>query len=660
MKENEGQPLAALPNIDIYYGNNKSEQTENQASARKESNCIASVFDAPVSNTIKYRDVTWRQLYENLTTPTPTILQDNSHASKAEYGSYFVRGIIEGTRKDSNLGPCSLVVMDIDTSLDNKPLPDPKESTEKLNDIQHVVYSTATPGRSRIVFHVAPYPKEDTDKVTRAAYQLCRERGLNFAFAGESKTKSQPWFLPQATDITNYQAFGTLEGRMFSIDMVSSSCRDQETVNENTGDQKGASEGHTPLREFITALENGTIHEAAKRFAGWKRRTTNLSIGQIFDEITVLIDLHCSDPTKVKRWHESERKGLEDWFRNNVGEEGVKKIYSTDSSLDVLKSFEVTDEYVNRLGKEQWLFPNIIISGHLLVIIAIPGGGKTTILFNYVVPHMVSQGAKVFYIDADSPVSEHKRMKAFADENGFTLLNPTVNVGTGVDSLIQTLNEMANSGMDLSGLVFIFDTLKKFADLMSKNSVKSHFSLLRTLNSRGATCICLAHSNKYRDKDENLIPEGVGDVKNDVDDLVFFEREKKPGGIDVTTIVDIDKGAKTRGIFKPISFHIDENRNVTMYDTALELTERNGKTTRKATENEILDIADEILRESSEPVGKTELAKRVHSVVGGLPGEQKIKDILTANSALKGSSAASRTRFVYTKGDRNSFLFSLG
>ena len=30
--------------------------------------------------------------------------------------------------------------------------------------------------------------------------------------------------------------------------------------------------------------------------------------------------------------------------------------------------------------------------------------------------------------------------------------------------------------------------------------------------------------------------------------------------VNETTIVDIDLGAKTRGIFKPISFHIDKNR----------------------------------------------------------------------------------------------------
>ena len=120
-------------------------------------------------------------------------------------------------------------------------------------------------------------------------------------------------------------------------------------------------------------------------------------------------------------------------------------------------------------------YPNLVIARHILVVIAMSGGGKTAFLLKEVVPYMVKEGAKVIYVDADSPVSEHKSMKAFADKIGFKLINPTVNVGTGIDSLIRKLHAMVDGGVDLSGTVFIFDTLKKFTDLMNKTSFKDFF-----------------------------------------------------------------------------------------------------------------------------------------------------------------------------------------
>ncbi|MBV5330330.1 MAG: hypothetical protein JZU65_22320, partial [Chlorobium sp.] len=137
-----------------------------------------------------------------------------------------------------------------------------------------------------------------------------------------------------------------------------------------------------------------------------------------------------------------------------------------------------------------------------------------------------------------------------------------MNQGTSIESLRETLKEIADSDSDLTDWVFFFDTLKKMADLLQKNSVKQFYALCRKLASRGATIVLLGHANKYRDnEDKHLIFEGVGDVKSDSDELIMFERmPNQNGGIDVTTVVDTNKGAKVRGIFEPISFHISPER----------------------------------------------------------------------------------------------------
>ena len=325
---------------------------------------------------------------------------------------------------------------------------------------------------------------------------------------------------------------------------------------------------------------------------------------------------------------------------------------------NILEDFAVTRAYVESLGKEEFLYPNLIIQGHILVIVAMSGGGKTTFLFREVVPYLVRYDIKVIYVDADSPASEHKAMKDFADEVGFQLLNPNVNIGTGVEQLLERFRKIVDGGVDLSGRVFIFDTLKKFTNLMSKDSVKDFYSLCRTMTARGATIVFAAHANKYRSPEGYLIPEGVGDVKNDTDDLILFERQKKDGGIDITSVVDIDQGAKTRGIFKPFSFHISADRKITHYDEHLELIDRT-QTTKKAEDRAILKVAEEYIKSCKRPVPQRELVDYARAKVEGEAGAERVRKLIVQCAVKKGEPHAWGTRFFYTIGKRNAHQYEL-
>ncbi|MBV5330331.1 MAG: hypothetical protein JZU65_22325 [Chlorobium sp.] len=85
----------------------------------------------------------------------------------------------------------------------------------------------------------------------------------------------------------------------------------------------------------------------------------------------------------------------------------------------LLEAYAVGQEYVDKLGNERFLLPNLIIANHVVTIIAESGGGKTTFFFRHVAPELAKQGLKVWYIDADSPPSEHRDMKALADKYRF-------------------------------------------------------------------------------------------------------------------------------------------------------------------------------------------------------------------------------------------------
>jgi hypothetical protein len=107
-------------------------------------------------------------------------------------------------------------------------------------------------------------------------------------------------------------------------------------------------------------------------------------------------------------------------------------------------------------------------------------------------------------------------------------------------------------------------SLKKFADLMSKGGSRSFFQLMRSLTQRGATVVLLGHTNKHKGPDGKLIFEGVGDVRNDVDELIYIEAtDKDPLGLVTLTM----RPDKVRCAVQERSFQLDTK---TMHVRALD------------------------------------------------------------------------------------------
>lgn len=285
------------------------------------------------------------------------------------------------------------------------------------------------------------------------------------------------------------------------------------------------------------------------------------------------------------------------------GQIGINAQSGPVSARDKLKALTVKKEYVAMLGKESWLFQNLVIRGQILAIIAKSGGGKSTIFFDFVTPWIIAHhdNMTVFYFDCDSPASDHDRMLRKAEEIGprFQWINPLTH-GKGPEVLVDALKEFVASGERLDDAFFVLDTLKKFIDMLDKKSVKPFFSLLRQLTALGATIALLGHANKHRDNDGNLVFEGVNDVMSDTDALIVFERVKSAdGGIDVTTICDPDKGAKVRGLYKPMSFHVAPDRTVTLCQDVVPVPDYSKDAAKRGrlTEEEIQERIREYLEE---------------------------------------------------------------
>ena len=344
--------------------------------------------------------------------------------------------------------------------------------------------------------------------------------------------------------------------------------------------------------------------------------------------------------------------------KTNQSTGGGEKIATTIDGIKEL--FSVKSEYIAGLGNEEFLFDNLIIGNHILVIIAQSGGGKTTVLYFHVAPALANAGYKVWYIDADSPPSDHKKMKEVADRYGFEFLIPDVNQGTSIGNMVKSFSEMADKGESLAGHVFVFDTLKKFIDLMSKKSAKEFFVLMRKLTKLGATIILPGHANKHRDVDGNLVFEGVGDVKSDADDLIFFESSKNPdGSMDVTTVVDSSKGSKVRGVFEPISFHISSDRQVSVHGKPLELNTMGDTAASKATDDDIITAAVKCIKEHGNSILQSQLVEKVATLLPKKAGAGRIRKIIKRHAIFKGEPLKVGAKFVYTVGDKNSHHYEL-
>jgi hypothetical protein len=227
-----------------------------------------------------------------------------------------------------------------------------------------------------------------------------------------------------------------------------------------------------------------------------------------------------------------------------------------DDFVNFMEGLTLTQEEADAIANPEWIIKNLVIQGHLIVIPAKPNGGKTTIFF-HLAGEMVAQGFRVFYVNADISGGDAKSMRAEAAEMGVTLALPDMK-GSSMNEVVKKLEGLNFSGEDLGKFVFIFDTLKKMTEVIDKSKAKKLYGLLRSLTAKGATVILLAHTNKYCDGDGMPIFEGTGDLRADVDELIYLIPVKHPDeSMTVSTLPD-----KVRGAFGPITFKISADRKV--------------------------------------------------------------------------------------------------
>lgn len=286
------------------------------------------------------------------------------------------------------------------------------------------------------------------------------------------------------------------------------------------------------------------------------------------------------------------------------------------------QNFTLTDKEAEMIADPEWVFPNLIIHGHVAVYPAPPNGGKTTI-FNWIAGEIAGD-YQVFYVNADISGSDAKLMQAQAKNKGFTLMLPDMKAGLSMDDVVDNLVAMNQLAQSYDAYVFIFDTLKKMTNVIHKDRAKELYKTLRGLSAKGMTIVLLAHTNKYNDADGKPIYEGTGDLRSDVDELIYLIPKKNDdGSMTVSTEPD-----KVRGTFKPMTFNISPDRHVSLADEFVDIIEANKMQRQLEDDETIIQAVNEAI--SQEKFKQTEIISHCKDM--GISGRRQVEKVLNRYS----------------------------
>lgn len=261
-----------------------------------------------------------------------------------------------------------------------------------------------------------------------------------------------------------------------------------------------------------------------------------------------------------------------------------------ESSLSWTQEFILSQEEAEKISEPEWIYEDLVIQGHVVVIVAEPNAGKTTLMFHLAAE--MAQNYEVFYVNADISGGDAKQMVFNAQEQGFTLMLPDM-AGSSMDEVVSKLALMNQQGGDFTGCVFIFDTLKKMTDVINKNRAKELYKLFRSLSAKGMTIILLAHTNKHKGPDDKLVYEGTADLRSDVDELIYLIPERQ---VDGSTIVSTEPD-KVRGIFSPISFEISSSRQVKALNSYIDTAQMRKQKAHINNDSMVIEAVTEAIQE---------------------------------------------------------------
>jgi len=504
--------------------------------------------------------------------PKPRMFHNGFAAKKAEldklnsegWGVFHTVNVMKGNRRiKSEVKRCRAVFID-----DDHPRDEPRTDFP----IEPNIIVESSPGK----YHY--YWLTDTDQFEEwngVMATMVEEHGADNNAKDLARVLRLPGFNHVKGD-PHKVTYTVVKTEPYSWDEIKEHFPPADGKTDSKGNKKPA--GWKPQEDHIKAIIegdnfHGSLQSVISNHAntpGIKKDTLILiARGLVSDALlsNALDDKRTARAERMLSPGSTEIADMVDWsLSSNEAEDKAKKVNldkCKDPMAELRRQYGVTEDDVKDIGEEKYIYEDLLIEGHILTLIGEAGAGKTA-LFVHLAPEFVKAGYTVNYINLDAPWNELPRLQQFAVDGGYTLLSPDVKKGgLTIEGLVEFIKQMSLLDNSLIGEVFIFDTLKRCVDMMSKGQLKEFYAMCRKLSARGASVVLLGHANKKRDHNGNLIFEGTGDVRNDTDELLFLEcKDDENGNRFVSTYVDSNCGAKVRGKFKPMTFIIKRSRSV--------------------------------------------------------------------------------------------------
>jgi hypothetical protein len=286
----------------------------------------------------------------------------------------------------------------------------------------------------------------------------------------------------------------------------------------------------------------------------------------------------------------------------------------------LLMRFVVTSDKVRDMEDRTFIWRNNLSKGFVHAWCAPANGGKSVIA-KLAAAEIAAKGFDVFYFHEDAGASELRELQQDAAANDYNLLN-TCLAGSDTATVMAVFESILTSEIDLSNVVLIFDTLKKFTDVMHKGDMTKVGTLFRFLTIRGATVLLLHHTTKREDKEGKKIFDGVGDLRNDIDELHYIHSLPSENGENITFTVTPDK---VRSFAQSVSFSYNkETRELSPLETSIDVVDALQVKKMHGRDAGIKIVVRDELRNGAKPI--TALALRVQETMG--VNEKRVRAVI--------------------------------
>ncbi len=233
-------------------------------------------------------------------------------------------------------------------------------------------------------------------------------------------------------------------------------------------------------------------------------------------------------------------------FNQKVHHEAKEKKKKEEAPIFTLDSFVLSadriEERMQEMEDDVFILGGMAALQQITTLFAKPNTGKTLITLKLIIDDVTAgtiEGQNVYYINADDGGSGAMRKASELAKHGIKAIT-IGEQGFKPPMLTQALDGMVKT-KSAEGKVVIVDTYKKFANQMDKSVLSEFNSCLREFTVAGGAVILLAHTNKNRNSDGQLVAAGTSDAVDDTDASYL---------IDVVSEDKIDIGVKRTVLFE--------------------------------------------------------------------------------------------------------------